>query len=130
MKRKLFVLLALIMLGSIVMNVSAQPLPIEFSVGASGPGGGIGNPYPGGNPRPKSEPVCPEVSQDGNILSFVYGHDAYTLYLKDEDGMIVYSAFVPSTVVTVILPSYLEGEFELLLFPDGCDYYFYGDIEL
>lgn len=130
MKRKLFALLTLVMLGGFVMDASAHSQQIEFNVGITGPGGGVLDPYPGGNPTPKSEPVCPEVSQNGNILSFSYGHADYTLYLEDEEGMIVYSVLVPSTVVNVILPSTLEGEFELQLYPDSCNYYFYGYIEL
>ena len=130
MKRKLFALLALVMLGSFVMTANAQSQPIEFTVGITGPGGGVLDPYPGGNPTPKLEPVCPEVMQNGYILSFSYGHADYTLYLEDEDGMTVYCVLVPSTAVNVILPSYLEGEFELRLYPNGCNYYFYGDITL
>lgn len=130
MKRKklLMILLTMIMGSGMVMTANAQSQPIEFSVGVLGPG--VLDPYPGGNPYPKSEPVCPEVTQNGNILSFSYGHADYTLCLTNEDGLIVYSVLVPSTTVSVILPLYLEGEFELWLHPDDCNYYFYGYIEL
>ena len=123
------ILLTSVMLGGFIAATNAQPLPIEVSVGNPGPGGGL-DPYPGGNPNPKSEPVCPEVTQNGNILAFSYGHADYTLYLEDEDGIIVYSLLVPSTVVSVVLPSYFEGEFELQLYPGNSNYYFYGYIEL
>ena len=52
--------------------------------------------------------------------------DDYTLELLDEDGVVVYTTFVPSGTTTVILPSTLSGDFELRLVADT--YYYRGYI--
>ena len=52
-----------------------------------------------------------------------------TLVLVDEDDEVVYSVFVPANTSSVVLPSWLEGDYQLLLIPDE-NYYFAGEISL
>ena len=47
-----------------------------------------------------------------------------------QSGIVVYSVDVDATTTSVELPSWLSGEYELQLHPDGSSYYFYGDITL
>ena len=88
------------------------------------------DPKPIGVPLPKSPYDFPVVYQEDNVLYFVGDHLSYTLILRDEDGELVYTAFVSSATTSIILPAWLEGDYELQLYPTGLDYYFYGWIEL
>ena len=117
----IMILLTFIMLSGVLMSASAEP--IDFKVSLAGPGGGVFN------PNPKSEPICPQVSQDGYDISFTSSHPVYTLYIV-EDDVVVYSVVVSSTTTSVLLPSLLSGDYVLYLQPEGSSYYFYGDITL
>ena len=73
--------------------------------------------------------MIPTIVQNGHEISFQTSHPAYTLYIIEE-GTVVYSVAVTSSTTSVILPSWLSGEYEILLHPNDCNYYFYGDISL
>ena len=75
---------------------------------------------------PKPPVSVPLVSQEENVLTFKAIHDDYTLQLYDENGLLSYSVYVPSSQTTVALPSSLSGNYELRLYPDGSSIYFYG----
>ena len=75
-------------------------------------------------------PKAPSLEQDGHSILFEDQHSDYTLCIVDDNGVIVYSCYVPSSVITVTLPSTLSGDYELRLYPDGSSIYFYGDITL
>lgn len=82
-----------------------------------------------GNHQPKSPILVPEASLDDHTL-YIYdvAYDL-TLALVDEDDEVVYTVFVPANTSSVVLPSWLEGDYQLLLIPDE-DYYFAGEISL
>ena len=82
----------------------------------------------GGNPRTPLE--VPTVSLEDYTLVFVTPCDGYTLRLLDENDFVVYSIVIPTGMTNLVLPSYLAGEYELQLHPNGCNYYFYGYIVL
>ena len=86
-------------------------------------------PLNGGAPIPKSPILVPTVSLDDHTL-YIYdvAYDL-TLVLVDEDDEVVYSVFVPANTSSVVLPSWLECDYQLLLIPDE-DYYFAGEISL
>ena len=71
----------------------------------------------------------PQVWLDDHEIYFLTMHPEYSLSII-EDGTLVYSVVFPSTTSSIILPSWLSGEYEILLRPSGCSYYFYGYIEL
>ena len=87
------------------------------------------HPLHGGMPLPKSPIQAPQVTFDDHTL-YIYdvAYDL-TLALVDEDDEVVYSVFVPANTSSVVLPSWLEGDYQLLLIPDE-NYYFAGEISL
>ena len=68
------------------------------------------------------------ISQEDNVLTLPVMADDFVLELRDEDGYLVYFAFVPSGCTQVILPVWLSGSFELRLV--ASTYYYIGYILL
>ena len=68
------------------------------------------------------------ITQDDYTLTMPAFEDDFTLELLDEDGVVVYSAFVPAGTTMIVLPSTLSGDFELRLVADT--YYYRGYITL
>lgn len=80
---------------------------------------------PGGS----KTPVRPwTIDVTDNVITMSATPCDYTLSLYDEDGEIVYSAFVSAGTTQVILPSSLSGNFELRFEADT--YYYYGFVNL
>lgn len=100
----------------------AVPTDIDLTVG-------INEPLPGIPGHGKSPVLIPTVMQDGYEITFTSSHPVYTLYIV-EDDVVVYSVVVSSTTMSVLLPSWLSGDYVLYLQPEGSSYYFYGDITL
>ena len=74
-------------------------------------------------------PVRPfYLEQDNNILTMDATICDYTLNLYDEDFELAYSVFVPAGTTQVVLPTTLNGSFEIR-FETDIDYY-YGYIDL
>lgn len=125
--KKILLLLAVMGLLA-VTSVSAQSslpgIPVELG---GGPVGGGGNPGSGGNGNPRGPVLFPEASIDNYTLYLCVGFD-FTLQLVDSDDNVVYSTFVFANTPSVVLPSYIEGEFELRLVTN--DYYYFGFINL
>jgi hypothetical protein len=71
------------------------------------------DPVTTGNGRPKSPIQPPTVYIEDYVLTFTENHPDYTLYIKDEDGFVVYSTTVWSSDTEVILPSTLSGDYEI-----------------
>jgi len=57
--------------------------------------------------------VIPTITQDGNTLTFITSCDNCTLRLINEDDEIEYSVIIPSDTHTMVLPSYLSGEYRI-----------------
>ena len=115
MKKKFLAFAFFAMAG---MNL-AEAAKVTFSVG-------IYDPTPGTNPLPRNPIPLPNVDQDETTITFKEGHDDYTLSVVDSNDNIVYSVYVPSSVTSIILPSTLSGNYELRLYPDSSNIYFYG----
>ena len=106
MKHKLFVLF-----GFLLMNIQAKAMTqdsISFSIG-------IIRDAPTINPHPKSPIVAPTVTIEDYVLNFPVEHPEYILYIKDEEDTVVYSTVVSETETTVVLPSTLSGNYEIVL---------------
>ena len=71
----------------------------------------------------------PTASLDGHQITFLSSHDDFTLSIV-ENGVTTYTTYVAAETKTVVLPSYLQGNCEIMLVPDGGGYYFYGFITL
>jgi len=68
------------------------------------------------------------ITQNDYTLTMpAFGVD-FTLVLLDEDGVVVYSVYVPAGTTLIVLPSTLSGDFELRLVADT--YYYRGYITL
>ena len=89
-------------------SLSAQQL-IPFTVSIENDDKPIGN----GNPKSPMRP--PVVYIEDYTLTFVAGHPDYELFIKDEDGEIVYSTVVTSAETLVTLPSFLSGDYVIEL---------------
>ncbi len=100
----------------------AVPTDVNLTVG-------IDDPQPTLPGQGKSPIHVPIVMQDGYEITFTSSHPVYTLYIV-EDDVVVYSVIVSSTTTSVLLPSWLSGDYVLYLQPEGSSYYFYGDITL
>ena len=68
------------------------------------------------------------ITQDDYTLTMPAFEDDFTLELLDEDGVVVYSVYVPAGTTLIVLPSTLSGDFELRLVADT--YYYRGYITL
>ena len=90
---------------------------------------GIDDPTNNEVPFPKTPIIVPQVWLDGHEVSFQTLHPAYTLLLMDDDD-VVFTYNLPSNGSNVFLPEWLSGEYQIVLRPSGCNYYFYGYIEL
>ncbi|MBR1556297.1 MAG: hypothetical protein IJ647_00840 [Prevotella sp.] len=65
------------------------------------------------NPKPKTPVVIPTIIQNGHILLFITSCDNCTLRLINEDGEVEHSIVIPPGTNTLILPSYLSGEYRI-----------------
>lgn len=68
------------------------------------------------------------ITQDDYVLTFTAFEEDYTLELRDENDVVVYTDYVPAGTTQVFLPSTLSGDFELRLVADT--YYYIGYINL
>ena len=107
--------MALTPFSSIHMSAASQA--VELQTGYIDPTNDQGEPSRG--------PVLvPEVGIEDYTLTFSTPCYGFTLELLDENGDVVYTTVVMSD--TLVLPSTLEGEYQLRLYPTGSSIYFYG----
>ena len=83
-----------------------EPVPFTFH---------IEDPKPLGNGGSRDLINPPVVYIEDYALSFEAGHPDYVLSIKDEDGDVVYSIIVTSSVSQVTLPSSLTGDYMIEL---------------
>lgn len=119
MKKILSVLVLWLLLGGLA---SAIPVQVNLTMG-------INEPFPCGPGHGKGPVIIPSVVQDDHEITFYAIHPDYTLCLLNEDGEVVYSVAVSMYTTSVVLPSWLSGDYEIQLRPDDY-YYLYGYIEL
>ena len=112
MKKLLIFILCCLLAQSRLMAQLTVPVatncPIVFTVSWV-------NPKPMGNKPNKSPVQPPTVYLDDYVLTFEADHPDYTLYIKDEDGEVVYSSTVYSSQTQVTLPSSLSGDYDIEL---------------
>ena len=68
------------------------------------------------------------ITQDDYVLTLPAFEEDYTLELRDENDVVIYTDYVPAGTTQVVLPSTLSGDFELRLVADT--YYYIGYISL
>ena len=104
------------------VNVCADdPEDINLEMGYEDPD------YPS-NDFPKSPIIIPHVGIDGYTLYFYTPCDGCVLRLSDENDNVVYSTVIPTEAATLILPSYLSGNYKIEIIQGF--YCFWGYIEL
>ena len=114
------VLVTMSLLTSVSLYAEPEDIPLER--GYTDPSNGQHNPH-------KYPSLIPEVSIDNHELIFQSSHSSYSIDII-LNGIVVYSVDVDECTSSIVLPSWLSGEYELQLFPEGSDYYFYGFITL
>lgn len=123
MKTKLL-LLTLIMvflpLSSVKVNAE-NPGYIDLEVGYNDPD----NPL---NPNPRTPILVPRVDIDGYTLTFHTPCDGCTLRLLDENNIVTYSTVILSDASTLVLPSYLSGDYRIEIIRGF--FCFWGYVEL
>ena len=118
-KRFLFLVLLLALLPLSNVHIMAQP--IDFGVGYEDPA----NPM---DDDPRSPILIPKVDLEGYTLTFYTPCDGCVLRLIDENDVVVYSTVIPTGATSLVLPSYLSGEYEIQIVQGNI--YFYGYISL
>lgn len=114
--KKLFLVIALLS-GISINSLWAQEIPMQI-IKENGP--------EGGNTLAPPRPWY--ITQNDYTLTLPAFEDDFTLVLLDEDGVVVYSTFVPAGTTMIVLPSTLSGDFELRLVGDT--YYYRGYLTL
>ena len=116
----MIVLTVLFLLGG--LDTFSEPQQISLEVYRVNPVPSTGGPH--------KKPVdIPLIWQDGYQIGFPSEHAEYTIELVQE-GTVVYSTLVSESTSSIMLPSWLEGEYELHLIPADSSYYFFGYISL
>ena len=113
MKRFFLIIAALLISAGIATyGNTAVPLTVGIldpSSTTSGPG--------------KTPVFAPSLWQDGYELTFLTTHVGYAIDIV-QNGIVVYSVDVDEGTTSIVLPSWLSGEYEILLYPEDSDYYF------
>ena len=112
-------MLATVLTFSNASTVMADPIDLSVS---------IIDPDEGQPDEHRGPVFIPDVDLDGNTLSFVTPCDGCELLLLDEDGDVVYSTVIPVGTTSLVLPSYLSGEYEIQI--NRGNFCFYGMITL
>ena len=86
---------------------------------------GIGyvDPEQGENGSQRSPVLIPRVGIDDYTLVFYTPCDGCTLRLLDENGNIAFATVIPAGTSSMVLPSYLSGEYTILLISGQFCYY-------
>lgn len=119
-KKRLFILLLTLALLPL-SNLCVMAQPIDFSVGYEDPTDPMGD-------YPRSPILVPEVDIDGCTLTFYTPCDGCVLRLIDENDIVVYSTVIPTGATSLVLPSYLSGEYQIQIIQGNLC--FYGNIYL
>lgn len=123
MAKKSFLLLALTMamlpLSSVRVSAASTPIPLT---------GEYIDPHKGQLGGHRSQTIVPELEIDDYTLFFMTPCDSCVLRLLDEDGAVVYTTIVPNNASSLVLPSYLSGEYEIQIIQGNI--YFWGYVEL
>ena len=100
----LFLVVSLFSLSSV--RVSADnPKDIDLTVGYTDPGNG--------GQMPRTPIVIPHVAIDDYTLTFYTPCDGCKLLLLDENESLAFSTVIPVGTSTLVLPSYLSGEYQI-----------------
>lgn len=117
--KKYFIIAMILLGGANLSTVQADPEEVylqiirETEVGQT-------------NPKMPVRPLV--ITQDSNVLTLPATPVDYMLELRDENGTLVYYAFIPMGTTQIVLPTTLSGDFEIRLVADI--YYYIGYLTL
>lgn len=103
--------------GGATPLIAQENIPMQI-IKENGPGGG----------NTLAPPRPWYITQNDFSLTLPALADDYTLELRNEEDVVVYTTFVPAGTTLIVLPSTLSGDFELRLVGDT--YYYRGYITL
>ena len=86
---------------------------------------GIFDPTGSYDPYEKGPVLVPSVSLEGHTLYFATSCDGCILRLLDENDAVVYSTIIPTDTTSLVLPSYLSGEYEIQIIQGNLCFYGY-----
>lgn len=123
MTKKRFLIISLLtaMLSFTCVNLYANQEDVDLQVGYE-------DPDEGNDGQHRGPVLIPDVSLDGYSLIFNTPCDGCTLRLLDENDIVVYSTVIPTGTTSLMLPSYLSGEYEIQIIRGNI--YFWGFILL
>ncbi len=105
-RKRLLVLLMMALLPlSSVCVCADNPGDIDLEVGYDDPNLG--------SELPRIPIIIPHVGINGYSLIFYTPCDGCTLRLSDENDNVVYTTVIPVGTTTLVLPSYLSGEYKI-----------------
>ena len=116
-KKRILLLCLTAMLSFSAISVYADSVDLQV---------GIVDPDYGDDGQHRGPVLIPDVSLDGYSLIFNTPCDGCTLRLLDENDIVVYSTVIPTGTTSLVLPSYLSGEYEIQIIRGNI--YFYGYI--
>ena len=119
--RFLFISLMTAMLSFTSFQVYADTEEVDLQVGIVDPNDGDGGQH-------KGPVLIPSISIEGYTLYFTTPCDGCTLRLLDENDVVVYSTVIPTGTTSLVLPSYLSGEYEIQIIQGN--FCFWGYIAL
>lgn len=110
----------LLVLASSYVDVKAQNAgnEIDFQVG-------LVDPTENHEPYQKSPIQVPSVSLEGHTLLFATSCDGCTLCLSDDNGTVAFSTVIPTGTTSLVLPSYLLGEYKIQIIQGNICFYGY-----
>lgn len=120
-KRLLLISLLAAMLSFQGLDVYAAPVIVDLHAGYE-------DPSDGNFGENRSPILIPKVDLEGYTLTFYTPCDGCVLRLIDENDVVVYSTVIPTGATSLVLPSYLSGEYEIQIVQGNI--YFYGYISL
>ena len=123
MAKKRFLMISILTATLSLMgtDVYADPVVVNLQVGYEDPeDGNLG--------QHKSPPAVPEIGIEDYALTFYTPCDGCVLRLLDENDNVVYSTVIPTGTTSIVLPSYLSGNYEIQIVQGNI--YFYGNIYL
>lgn len=112
-------MMAMLPLSSISMYADSTDVDLEV---------GYDDPNSTSNESPKTPILIPHVGIDGYTLYFYTPCDGCILRLSDENDNVVYSTVIPTGTSSLVLPSYLSGDYKIEIIQGF--YCFWGYIDL
>ena len=115
-KRLLIISCLTAMLSLTSVNVNADPVGILLQIGYI-------DPNEGDDGENKSPILVPKIGLEDYTIIFDTPCDGYILRLVDDNDNVVYSTVIPTGTTSLVLPSYLSGNYEIQIIQGNLCFY-------